>query len=56
MADIRLSDIRLRARICAARIALHAAEVSGCWQAIEAAHGRLLRLEIEQWIRERAKA
>ena len=38
------------ARIQAARIVLYAAEISGNWDAIEAAHGRLLRLELAEWM------
>ena len=40
----------LSARISAARVVLHAAEMSGNWEAIEIAHGRLLRLELAEWI------
>ncbi len=51
--DWRLKSATLPAQICAARTALHAAEVSGHWPGIEAAHGRLLGFEIEQWLQGR---
>lgn len=40
----------LDARISAARQVLHATEISGNWDAIEIAHGRLLRLELAGWL------
>ncbi len=40
----------LDARISAARQVLHATEVSGQWDAIECAHGRLLQLELARWL------
>ena len=47
----RIRRAVLSARIDAARIVMRAAENSGDWQAIEIAHGRLLRRQIEQWRR-----
>lgn len=49
--DWRIRSATLPAQICAARTALHAAEASGDWPSIEAAHSRLTGLEIEQWLR-----
>ncbi len=46
----KIAEAVLDARISAARQVLHATEISGQWDAIECAHGRLLRLELARWL------